>query len=76
MTAQFLIQLLVLLRDRQMPIVLTPLVDVSDGATEAISGGLEYDNPVTFPGACPIMGESQKVKGTRTIAGWLVPVLP
>jgi hypothetical protein len=59
-----------------MPILLTPLVDVPDGSAEAIGGCLLFDNPVTVPRACPVMGESQEVKSSRTIIRGLVPILP
>ena len=59
-----------------MPICLAPLVNVPNGSAKSICGGLEFDNPVTVPRACPIMGESQQVKGSRVIVRGLIPILP
>ena len=74
-TAQLFIQFVLLLSERQVPIGLAPRVNAPHCSAEAIGGCLEFDNPVTVPGACPIMGESQKVKGSRTIGWWSVAVL-
>ena len=53
-----------------------PVVDVPNRSTKAVRGGLEFDNPVPISGACPIMGEAQKVKRPRTIVCWLIPIRP
>jgi hypothetical protein len=76
MSAQLLVELLVLFTDRQVPIVSAPVVDAANRSSKAILGGLESDNPVPIFGACPIMGEAQEVKRTRTIVWWFIPIPP
>ena len=57
-SAQLLVELLVLFINRQMPVVPAPTVDVPNRSAEAVSGGLEFDNPVSIPGTGPVMGEA------------------
>ena len=75
-SAQLLVELLVLFPDRQVPIVSAPVVDAANRSSKAILGGLEFDDPVPIPGTCPVMGEAQEVKRTRTIVWWLILSLP
>jgi hypothetical protein len=67
MAAQLLVEILVLLTDRQVSIVSAPVVDAANRSCEAIRGGLEFDHPVPIPGACPIMSEAQVIKRSKTI---------
>ncbi len=61
-----------LLSDRQVPIVVAPLIDAPNGSAETIRSGLKLDHPVTFQGDGPIVSESEKVKCTKTIVGSVV----
>ena len=61
MPAKLLIQLLLLLLNRQMPVCLTPRVNAPHCSAEAVGGCLLLDDPVTALGTCPVMGEAQQV---------------
>ena len=76
MSAQLLVELLVLFTDRQVSIVSAPVVDAANRSSKAILGGLVFDNPVPIPGSCPVVGEAQEVKRSRTIVWWLIPIPP
>jgi hypothetical protein len=67
MSVQLLVQFLLLLADRSVPILVAPLVHTLNGSAESVFGGLKFDNPVTFLGNSPIVSESKQVKGFRTI---------
>ena len=45
--------------------VSAPVVHASHGSAETILGGLHFDNPVTFQGDRPVMGESKKIECAR-----------
>ncbi len=74
-SAQLLVQLLVLVTDRQVSIISAPVVNAANRSSEAILGGFEFDDPVPIPGSCPVMGEAQEVKRSRTIVWRLLLAL-
>jgi len=74
MTAELFIQFLLLFTERQVPVSLTPRVNAPHCSAESISGGLEFDNPVTVPGPYPVVGEAQQVKSPRTFV-WLASII-
>jgi len=65
MAPQLWHQLLVLPLDFVVSVLPTPLRDPSQGAGEPRYGGLTLDHPMCLPGAAPIVGEAQKLKGLR-----------
>jgi hypothetical protein len=67
MTAYFLIQFLLLQANWLVSVVPAPRVDAPHRATEAVGGGLAFDDPKTSSRASPKMGEPEEVKGPRTL---------
>jgi hypothetical protein len=65
MAPQLWHQLLVLPRDFVVSVLPTPLRDPSQGAGEPRCGGLALDHPMPLPGAAPVVGKAQKLKGLR-----------
>ena len=47
MSPQLLVERLLLLRERQVPIGVAPLIDATHGAGETISGSFQLDHPVS-----------------------------
>jgi hypothetical protein len=56
--SKFLAQLLVLLHNRSVPIVPTPLGDPLESSTEALLGSLALDNPFPLTRLAPVMGKA------------------
>jgi len=68
-TAEFLAECLVLLRDRPVPVVPAPLGHRPDGPGEAARRRLAFHHPIPLAGTCPVMGESQQVERPGTSRG-------
>src|SRR5688500_8396384 len=64
---KFLAQLLVLLRNRSMPITTTPLGNPFESPFQALLGRLALDDPRPLPPLAPVMGKAQKVEGARFV---------
>ena len=68
-----LIQLLVLLVDREMPVVAAPAVNALSCPRKAVLRRLESDHPVAIQRDTPIVSELEKVECSKTI---IVVILP
>jgi len=62
---KFLAQLLVLLRNRSVPITTTPLGDAFESPIQALMGGLALDDPFPSTRLAPVVGKAQKIEGAR-----------
>jgi hypothetical protein len=62
---KFLAQLLVLLRNRSVPITTTPLGDALESPIQTLMGGLALDNPFPSTRLAPVVGKAQKIEGAR-----------
>jgi len=63
--AQLLHQLLMLPGDRRMAVGAAPGVEAMESAAEPLHGGLALDDPVTPPGASPVVGKAEEIKCPR-----------
>jgi hypothetical protein len=64
---QFLAELLVLLRNRPVPIVAAPLGDLLASPTQALTGGLLFDDPLPSLRLAPVVGASKGIDGARLV---------
>ncbi len=72
-SAEFLIQCLVLLRNRAVSVEPAPLGNRPDCPRKSARGRFALHHPVPLPGSCPIMGESQQVERSRRRPRRLIP---
>ena len=71
MAAYFLIQFMLLLADRLVPVSPTPSVNAPHGAAESIGGRLAFDDPLTSSRSRPEVGETEEVECPGTLIRWL-----
>ena len=64
---KFLAQLLVLLRNRPVPIVATPLGDPFESPTQALTGCLVFDDPLPSMRLAPVVGKAKEIEGSRFV---------
>ena len=65
---EFLTQLDLLLADRSVAIVATPMSDAPHGSTEATRCSLALDNPNASTRLAPVVGKAQQVESARSVA--------